>query len=78
MAFTQKDVDEAIFKLECAKDKWQLAADGDCFVTKLSVLQPVLCRKQKAMLKVPASDNGWLSTRKGSSVKGLLTCKPVL
>jgi streptomycin 6-kinase len=53
MSITAPDFIEAHNKLRYAKQSWQLLDDGEVFKTHSSLLQPVIYRGIKAMLKIP-------------------------
>ncbi len=53
MSITAPDFIEAHNKLRYAKQSWQLLDDGEVFKTHSSLLQPVIYRDIKAMLKIP-------------------------
>jgi streptomycin 6-kinase len=53
MNITGQDLSEAWSKLADAKSNWHLRDDGEIFTTHSSLLQPVIYKGVKAMLKIP-------------------------
>ena len=53
MSITAPDFIEAHNKLKYAKQHWELLDDGEIFKTHSSLLQPVIYKDIKAMLKIP-------------------------
>jgi streptomycin 6-kinase len=55
VSISDQDIIKAITKLNFAKKNWQLLDDGEVFKTQSSLLQPVIYKGVKAMLKIPVS-----------------------
>lgn len=55
MSITEPDFIEARNKLKYAKQHWELLDDGEVFKTHSSLLQPVIYKDIKAMLKIPVA-----------------------
>ncbi len=53
MSISDQDIIKARNKLKHAKNNWHLLDDGEVFTTPSSLLQPVIYRDIKAMLKIP-------------------------
>jgi len=64
MNITDEDLIKATNKLNFAKKNWHLLDDGDVFKTHSSLLQPVIYKGIKALLKIPVS----AEERRGSAL----------